>query len=48
MKKGYKQTEIGVIREDWEIARLGSIRSVKRRGTMLIAKVIMCGVGGCC
>jgi type I restriction enzyme S subunit len=29
VKKGYKQTEIGVIPEDWEVRRLGEIGSFK-------------------
>ena len=30
VKKGYKQTEVGVIPEDWEVKRLGGIGSFKK------------------
>ena len=31
IKKGYKQTEIGVIPEDWEVKELGELVEVKVR-----------------
>jgi len=31
LKPGYKQTEVGVIPEDWTVARLGAIASVTFR-----------------
>jgi type I restriction enzyme S subunit len=33
MKPGYKQTEVGVIPEDWEVKRLGELASVTAGGT---------------
>lgn len=30
IKKGYKQTEVGVIPEDWEVKRLGEVAEIKR------------------
>jgi type I restriction enzyme S subunit len=33
VKKGYKQTEVGVIPEDWDLKKLGSIADVSAGGT---------------
>lgn len=39
LKPGYKQTEVGVIPEDWEVSSLGEIGNIKTGpfGTLLKA-----------
>lgn len=38
LTKGYKNTEIGVIPEDWEVKRLGYPFSFSRGATIIIKK----------
>ena len=33
MKPGYKQTEVGVIPEEWEVKRLGEVASIATGNT---------------
>ncbi len=42
IKKGYKQTDVGVIPEDWEVKTLGDIADV-RKGAMITSRDIIYG-----